>query len=513
MPARLSDHISTVNLLDWGCKGDGVTDDTAKFQAAIDKAYSFVPGTDGGIVQIPPGVYFVTRPIRISRLSVQGQLSIRGAGRAATIIKGNFPGFIMRSEPGEHTTFQDMSDLTIWNQSQDPASGALFIDHNGRQMRLSNLDLIGYRGLELNNNVYNTALIGLHARCSVPIQPANSATHGCAPLSAGLFIGQGELSSCTAVGFDCGIFVFGTGTTTRNCIVDRCNKGLVIGGPTFTPAGQNTAIQNPSIYACRFNRCTWGMEVEGVDTATIAANIFDGREGPADPATITNMSWNATTHVVTVTSSAHKISVNQPIVITPTNAAWISEGSGSQIVNVANRTSNTFDYPGPATNPGTFTGGTWNYPIEYGITVFGMCFTGIYSNIFPHNAAYTDFDMRRHPAAWNARCMLASMHAKFTMQSPSGNGNSSTEVLQTCMPVTPITGSNHNPLCFMFFNTGNAADPPGSGGATAIGDGAMEGMERNCVDASPAAWGAVVTDQGSNHYKMRFDGTNWLRSG
>jgi Pectate lyase superfamily protein len=66
-PFSLSQHLtrSAVNVMDWpyGAKGDGVTDDTAAIQAAID-LFTFPAGTPtsdtcGGTIYFPQGVYVV----------------------------------------------------------------------------------------------------------------------------------------------------------------------------------------------------------------------------------------------------------------------------------------------------------------------------------------------------------------------------------------------------------------------------------------------------------------------
>lgn len=67
-----------INVKWFGAKGDGVTDDTAAIQAAINAAQ--------GIVYFPPGIYVISQTIVLP----QQNLIIQGAGRDTTFIKANF---------------------------------------------------------------------------------------------------------------------------------------------------------------------------------------------------------------------------------------------------------------------------------------------------------------------------------------------------------------------------------------------------------------------------------------
>lgn len=66
---------ASVSVTAYGAVGDGVTDDTAAFQSAIDAAGS------GGTVVVPTGEFL------LGRIDVRKTLAIRGAGKAATLLK------------------------------------------------------------------------------------------------------------------------------------------------------------------------------------------------------------------------------------------------------------------------------------------------------------------------------------------------------------------------------------------------------------------------------------------
>lgn len=68
----------TVSVKDFGAMGDGVTDDTAAIQAAID----FVYAAGGGTVLVPTGVYLINAP-----LSIISAVSLIGKGQRSSIIR------------------------------------------------------------------------------------------------------------------------------------------------------------------------------------------------------------------------------------------------------------------------------------------------------------------------------------------------------------------------------------------------------------------------------------------
>jgi hypothetical protein len=69
-----------VSVMDYGAVGDGVADDTAKIQAAINYVQTL---PTGGTVLFPPGNYKTSATLTISKAGV----SLLGMGRAASVIK------------------------------------------------------------------------------------------------------------------------------------------------------------------------------------------------------------------------------------------------------------------------------------------------------------------------------------------------------------------------------------------------------------------------------------------
>ena len=75
------DFLGTFSVLDYGAAGDGVADDTAEIQAAIDA----VEAAGGGVVYFPRGTYLITAGLVVD----QQKVSLRGAGIGVAILKGS----------------------------------------------------------------------------------------------------------------------------------------------------------------------------------------------------------------------------------------------------------------------------------------------------------------------------------------------------------------------------------------------------------------------------------------
>jgi Pectate lyase superfamily protein len=70
------------DVRDFDAKGDGVTDDTASLQLAINTVIS----KGGGVIQIPAGTFNISGPLTVSMGAASINVSIQGAGTNVTII-------------------------------------------------------------------------------------------------------------------------------------------------------------------------------------------------------------------------------------------------------------------------------------------------------------------------------------------------------------------------------------------------------------------------------------------
>ena len=129
-----------VNIASYGGVGDDATDNLAAFVAAM----AALPAT-GGIIDIPPGNWRFSATVAVTR----DHITIRGAGRGATTIKGTLGTTDIVSFIG--CSFGEIADLTITNTVNKTAGAGLRF-RNGHNLIARNVQCVDFlfSGIELD---------------------------------------------------------------------------------------------------------------------------------------------------------------------------------------------------------------------------------------------------------------------------------------------------------------------------------------------------------------------------
>jgi hypothetical protein len=515
LPDRYND---VINVKDWGAKGDGITDDTTAINNAIAYAYSinatYGPGTT---VFIPPGTYNIaTPPLQFGKVSkgFDGCLNIMGAGRTATIIKGNSTGFIaIKGGGSSSSSWHGLQNLTIQNDSTAATGGALYLGYCDNNPYIDSCNFTGFVGLFQDSPIFGIAV--RNCRFSFPgfagatnFYPASNSPHGPPTNCIGCQFRQGILWNCYAEGFDVGFLIFGVPASISSCKAYRCNTGFQAGFPGSVSGG---GVVNYSYTGNHTERCKRGFSISttGASGMNVIAHDIMGTDGVTDAATITSITPIGGGNVRATTTVAHNLSVGTFWLLLVTNpAGWTPNGTGQQIISCTNSGSNTFDYA-LASPSGSFTSATWNYPLEYGIVGQNA---GGSEQLFAANSLRS-----------------AVLYGSFAYQHSGSPGQDKSNVVMATsgpggiwLPTSPdgpnwefiqcgAVGAPSVPYGFLHFSDLN---PQVIDGYTSVG-GAFEGREYNIIDAQlQGGFAGIVAGGGSNnHYKVRFNGTKWIRIG
>ena len=115
----------TVSVKDFGAVGDGVADDTAAIQAAIDALAGTGADGDGGVVYLPTGEYKIT-----SSVLLKDRVSLRGDGDRATYIRATTlsttPALLSSAVSGNSiNAYIDLRDFSIFGPGAGTTSDGI----------------------------------------------------------------------------------------------------------------------------------------------------------------------------------------------------------------------------------------------------------------------------------------------------------------------------------------------------------------------------------------------------
>jgi hypothetical protein len=514
MAVRLND---VINVKDWGAVGDGVADDKPAIQAAVDYAMTLNPAPNGGaIVFIPKGTYKIgTPPLILAK--TQGCIKVIGAGRDATILKGNWAGttpagtdrgFLVYREwvNGMGDSLVYLGNLTIWNESQVANTGAFLLEVDSNSACIENCHFHGVIGADCAGGVaggsFGTSINNCKFTCSIPMGAANSTKPGPAAGTVGLRVPQGQTLNCQAEGFNIGFGMLGN-QALIGCSASRCNIGIYLG---TSQDGDDQVAAADTVMANRIDRCIQGIRCNNF-TGTVAGNVIAGTTGPADPATIQSISWGASgggTATVT-TSFAHNLPVGTTkLVLVTKPTGWTPDNSGDQIVTCTRTGTNTFTYSLGADPGAPFTSGTWNHPLKYGVSV-RISRGGFWAaNVLSARVSTASFDMNNDGATGASHHSLCvSMRGLYGWIPTADRSFTAGTDFVNCGKVGTVpSGALQAPVAFInFADLGSA--------------GVSEGREFTVVDAQTqrSFGGTIAGGSSTNHYKVRDNGTNWIRVG
>src|SRR5262249_29143957 len=149
MPERLAD---VKNVKDFGAVGDGVADDTAAVQAAINAASAWGLNNYGAMwgcdVFLPPGVYKISSAPQNN--TERSYVTLRGSGQYSCMLYGNFNGYIIDQNDSSAGGINTIEGLHVVNYSSAAGSGAIRFN-NSQEGTIRQCYIQGFNGLNTSS--------------------------------------------------------------------------------------------------------------------------------------------------------------------------------------------------------------------------------------------------------------------------------------------------------------------------------------------------------------------------
>lgn len=271
--ARLAMRDLTLNVRDFGAVGDGVTDDSAAFMAALAAA----DAAGGAEVFIPAGLWFVSVELKVPSFT-----TLRGAGIDATIIK---------AMPGMNRHLN-----VITNKSNNRA----YRTDYDKNIRISDLTVHGNWAARVNDgtpwegNASGVLLSTVHDSIIERVKVIEAPLH-CFAVEASRLPMTGDdaqdfyvpgpsynvtIRDCIAInpGVDDGF----TTHYSHDIVIERCTASLLVPPNTASTAGQNAFEVDDGSWAVTVRDCyatgfEFGARAKGHPTNPAAKDVVFSR--------------------------------------------------------------------------------------------------------------------------------------------------------------------------------------------------------------------------------------------
>jgi hypothetical protein len=507
MPDRLVDII---NVKDFGAVGDGTRDDTTAVQAAINAAAA--KGTNraglswnGATVYFPSGQYRITQQLTPPAGVSTCQVNLLGSGKRACVLLGEINDYLIYSNS--------------WSRWFGVIEGFTIINSKGIFMNLTaNLvirDCVFHCAINALNlggataDVYNTTVYNC-------IFQGGTDAHGIqTPGSVGIYSGQAEFYNISVTNYDIGFAGWNTGIVIIGSRFEVNNTAIVLGKAPPGGIDQLAAFQ---LSAISFERNDTSIYLQNAYTGELNGLALSGTVCPyfgpnfafTDDIPIQSITWNG--GVATITTTIPHLLGNYLSVVRGAGTTTF----GGAIYNASNEGYNanaactvtgtsTITYP-LRTNPGsTATAGKIRVQPYIGLKVHSAGFVVLNGVNASSDYSNCGIDLSdRNLNAWG----LVFIGCNANHNQGAGGQNWKMPPAPTNCGIDYI-GCN-NPRVILTF-----AQLPGQPG---IASGASEGAEFNIIDGRKAGGGtAVMGDNvqggGSQHLKVRYNGSNWTCMG
>ncbi len=340
------------NVRNFGAKGDGVTDDTAAIQAAIDA----LPNTfiesgavqrAGGTLFFPQGDYLVSSTLDFSAksaFSVIGSPRGQGANNTGTSIRstatvgpiininpsaslGN-PSFIFRDIRVRATATAGAVDVVLVNRTIMSSFENFSVDTgNGNTGWAIKLPTIG-SGQNFSTSFRNVKLTGGGNTCN------------------GLFVGDGYayINGIEATGFDTGVRLDGSGNYLMGARIEVNKVGLSLGR---TLTNTNGSMSSSFISSATFEANDTALLIGGIASSTINGLSLTDSTTPAPNGgdaqyglRILGGASGVTISGVNTSGKFQNAAVSVEVAVTA--VTW----SGNTITNSFGTNPKTWDFPG-----------------------------------------------------------------------------------------------------------------------------------------------------------------------